>query len=67
MNVYERIGFRRLYDSIGCSLPSGRGELRFEFSLDDELLAEVYMGPKPRFGIWIEGMLVGTSFQAKPP
>ena len=46
----ERIGYRRLYDAVGCSL-SERVELRVDFSAGSDLHAEVYLGPRPRFGI----------------
>ena len=45
-----RLGFRRLYDAIGCSLAEGT-EARASYSIGDGLSAEVYLGPRPRFGI----------------
>jgi hypothetical protein len=46
----ERVGSRRLYDSIGCGL-SARPELFIQFTLGSHVEAWIYMGPKPRFGI----------------
>lgn len=45
----ERIGYRRLYDSIGCSL-ANREELYIVVPMGD-LNVEVYLGSKPKFGI----------------
>jgi hypothetical protein len=47
----ERLGYRRLYDSVGCSLVD-REELHFSFSLGD-LYLEVYLGPRPKLGITV--------------
>lgn len=45
----EKIGYRRLYDSAGCSL-SNQDELKFETKIGNiEVL--VYMGAKPKRGI----------------
>lgn len=49
----ERVGYRRLYDAIGCSLAEG-SELRIEFPMRSPLSAQVYLGPKPSFGISIQ-------------
>lgn len=46
----ERVGYRRLYDAIGCSLADGT-ELRLQFPMRDGVSAEVYLGPKPQIGI----------------
>lgn len=48
----EKVGIRRLYDSIACGL-SDRVDFEFACSLSQEFEATVYMGPKPRFGIAI--------------
>jgi len=63
----ERVGFRRLYDAIGCSL-ADREEVYIveEFG---EYNIEVYLGPKPKYGITLnksDKYLVpseGTQFQ----
>src|SRR5438132_1516444 len=47
----ERVGYRRLYDAIGCSL-ADRQELHITFPLND-LEIWVYLGPKPKFGITV--------------
>src|ERR1051325_1150311 len=47
----EWIGYRRLYDSIGCSLVD-REELQISFALGN-LHIEVYLGPKPKRGITV--------------
>jgi hypothetical protein len=49
----ERIGYRRLYDAMGCSLTTGP-EARWQFTFANGLHAEVYLGPRPRFGIQID-------------
>jgi hypothetical protein len=46
----ERIGYRRLYDAIGCSL-TDRHETEFALEFADGVHASVYLGPRPRFGI----------------
>jgi hypothetical protein len=46
-----RIGSRRLYDSIGCSL-ANQQPFNFVFPFGDHLQAEIYMGNKPKFGIF---------------
>ena len=48
----ERVGYRRLYDAIGCSL-ADRDELRIGFHIGSDLQAEVYIGPRPTFGIFV--------------
>ncbi|MBE7434846.1 MAG: hypothetical protein HS100_13095 [Anaerolineales bacterium] len=45
----EQIGYRRLYDSLGCSL-STEDELNFNTKIGD-LEVVVYMGAKPKRGI----------------
>jgi hypothetical protein len=45
----ETVGYRRLYDAMGCSLAEG-DELRLQLSMS-AITAEAYVGPKPRFGI----------------
>src|SRR3989338_3637795 len=45
----ERIGYRRLYDSIGCSLLD-QEELYVVVPMGD-INVEVYLGSKPKFGI----------------
>ena len=47
----ERIGYRRLYDAIGCSLAKGK-EIFIPFSIGG-IQAEVYLGPKPKLGIMV--------------
>ncbi|GER79113.1 MAG: hypothetical protein M5U11_00100 [Anaerolineales bacterium] len=47
----ERVGYRRLYDSIGCSL-SDREELEFGFGIQGYDVM-VYIGHRPRRGIVI--------------
>lgn len=48
----ERIGYRFLYDAIGCSL-AGREDLYLSFPIGDHLHAGVYLGPRPKYGIAI--------------
>lgn len=45
----ERVGYRRLYDSMGCSL-SDQDEFEFSTKIGD-IEVVVYMGPKPKRGI----------------
>lgn len=45
----ERIGYRRLYDSIGCSLVD-QEELHIVVPMGD-LNVKVYLGSKPKYGI----------------
>jgi len=47
----ERVGYRRLYDSLGCSLAEQK-ELAIEFEMG-EFRINVYLGPKPKFGITV--------------
>ena len=47
----ERVGYRRLYDSMGCSLVD-REELDLSVSLDN-LYVQVYLGPRPKLGITV--------------
>lgn len=47
----ERVGYRRLYDSMGCSLVD-REELDLSVSLDN-LYIQVYLGPRPKLGITV--------------
>lgn len=49
----ERVGYRRLYDAIDCSI-TGFDEMHVAFPFEDYYHAEIYIGPKPRFGICIE-------------
>ena len=46
------IGLRRLYDAMDCSL-SGREEWAKSLLLGPDLKCELYLGPKPRYGIEI--------------
>ena len=48
----DRIGYRLLYDSKGCSI-SGHDELTTTFVVSDKYDVEIYFGPKPRHGICI--------------
>jgi hypothetical protein len=48
-----RIGYRRLYDSMGCSI-ANRQTISLVFPCGDDLQAEIYIGNKPKFGITIE-------------
>ena len=48
-----RIGARRLYDSMGCSLVNQQ-TFTLVFPFGDDLQMEVYMGNKPKFGITVE-------------
>ena len=45
----ERVGYRRLYDSMGCSL-SNQEELNFNMKIGN-IEAILYMGSKPKRGI----------------
>ena len=45
------VGMRRLYDAMGCTLETGEElNISVDFSLGQR--GTLYMGPKPRFGIW---------------
>lgn len=46
----SRIGYRYLYDSKGCSLSTGN-EATVCFRISDKYTAEIYIGPKPKYGI----------------
>jgi len=48
-----RIGYRRLYDSMGCSIVNQQ-TINLVFPCGDHLQAEIYMGNKPKFGITVE-------------
>ena len=48
----ERIGYRFLYDAVGCSL-AGTDEYYLEFAVGEYLRAGVYLGPKPKYGIHV--------------
>jgi hypothetical protein len=48
-----RIGARRLYDSMGCSIINQQ-PFNLVFPFGDHLQAEIYMGNKPKFGITVE-------------
>lgn len=47
------IGYRRLYDSMGCSI-ANQEQLRVAFSFGDHFQVEIYQGNKPKLGIWTE-------------
>jgi len=49
----ERVGYRRLYDAIDCSI-LGRDEIRVAFPFEDVFQIEIYIGSAPRFGIKTE-------------
>ena len=51
--VKERIGYRRLYNVVDCSI-SPRDEVHTSFLLDKTFQIEIHIGTKPRFGISIE-------------
>jgi hypothetical protein len=48
-----RIGSRRLYDSMGCSI-ANQQPFNLVFPFGDHLQAEIYMGNKPKYGITVE-------------
>lgn len=48
-----QVGYRRLYDSMGCSI-ANQQTINLVFPFRDHLQAEVYMGNKPKFGITVE-------------
>ena len=48
-----RIGYRRLYDSMGCSI-ANQQTIHLVFPCGDHLLVEITMGNKPKFGITVE-------------
>jgi hypothetical protein len=48
-----RIGYRRLYDSMGCSI-ANQQTIHLVFPCEDHLQVEIYMGNKPKFGITVE-------------
>ncbi len=45
----EKVGVRRLYDSVNCQL-SEKLELEFLYPIAQEFEVSLYMGPKPHFG-----------------
>jgi hypothetical protein len=45
----EKVGYRILYDSMGCSLKEHE-ELEVQFKMEN-INVMTYMGPKPKFGI----------------
>ena len=49
----ERVGYRRLYDAMNCSI-SGFDEIHVAFPFEDRFHIEIYIGPTPRFGICTE-------------
>jgi len=49
----EKVGYRRLYDSMGCSIVNSQ-TLHLVFPLGQHHHVEIYMGAKPKFGIHIE-------------
>ena len=49
----ERVGYRRLYDAIDCSI-SGCDEIHVAFPFEDRFQIEIYIGSTPRFGICTE-------------
>ena len=51
--AFVRIGYRRLYDSMGCSIANHQ-TIHLEFPTGDDLHLEIYMGNKPKFGITVE-------------
>src|SRR6266700_511688 len=48
-----RIGYRRLYDSMGCST-ANQEVIHLTFPFGEHLQVEIYIGDKPKFGIWTE-------------
>lgn len=48
-----RIGTRRLYDSMGCTIASQQ-PFNLVFPFGNHLKADIYMGNKPKFGITVE-------------
>ena len=51
-NENNRIGYRYLFDSKGCSL-SNRKEVTINLSVSDKYDVQIYFGPKPPHGIYI--------------
>ncbi|MCX5632318.1 MAG: hypothetical protein NTW93_01360 [Phycisphaerae bacterium] len=49
-NKNNRIGYRYLFDSKGCSL-SGREEATISLVVSEKYNVQVYFGPKPQYGI----------------
>ncbi len=49
----ERVGYRRLYDAVDCSL-YGCEEMFVEFPFEDSFHIEIYIGSTPQFGICTE-------------
>lgn len=47
---FVRIGYRRLYDAIACSLEN-LSDLHIEFPYAQSFNVKVYFGPDPRFGL----------------
>ena len=46
----ERVGLRRLYDSLGCGI-QGEPELQYRFSIMQDGEVSFYLGPKPPMGV----------------
>ncbi|GHO98714.1 hypothetical protein KSF_087620 [Reticulibacter mediterranei] len=49
----EQVGYRRLYDAMGCSI-QGRDEIHITFPFEGIFQVEIYIGSTPRFGISTE-------------
>lgn len=49
-DAFVWVGYRRLYDAMDCSLQD-RQEWSLSVQLSADLKAELYFGPKPRYGI----------------
>lgn len=47
-----QIGYRRLFDALGCSLHAG-GEFKSKSEYGNGYFVEVYVGSKPKFGLCI--------------
>ena len=48
-----RVGYRRLYDSMGCSI-ANQQIVHVVFPFGKHLQVEIYIGNNPKFGIWTE-------------
>lgn len=46
----ERVGFRRLYDAIGCGIEKST-DASFSFKILNDYSGTVYLGPNPHFGV----------------
>ena len=49
----EYIGYRQLYNALSCKL-EGQEEFGIGFRVGNDMCAEIYLGPRPRFGLLVD-------------